>query len=683
MKKYINYKLILGIFLATIVPIIGAILTKASIVWPISTLVYNLGLIYSFALAPSRITKIIIYNILAATLFIIEAAFFFSYFLQNAGFNETFFYHFSLDLFYAGFNEYLLIIFLIIICMVVFLTSASHYLAKKSLSRSRWRFSALILLLLGLFISPPAKALILYVENLSVENANDDLFENFPELLGSKVIVDYSKSEKPNIVLIYAESLEQNYFDETLFPGLLTNLKKIKSESIDFTNVSQGVGAEWTIGGMVASQCAYPLAIPFNVDGNDLGIFDNFLPKATCIGDFLKKDGYHLTFIGTADARFAGKGDFLRSHGYNEIIDRDYLLRTLTDKSYRNAWGVFDDTLLDYAIKKFNNLNSENSPFLMTLLTIGTHHPNGYMSKSCKIYESGENPILNNIHCSDQLISKLVKQIRNSPYSKNTIIIVMSDHLAMRNTASNLLESSQIPRRLTFFINTHDKTNEKNVNSGVHYDIAPTILDFLGYDIKGQIGFGAPLISGAGFLPGKFGENKWKDESANIMAIANLQWDNEVILNQDGIKLLTSNGVLIMGEREFNLTSQGSPVPPSIIFTFNNKSLKLEKIKSFPLDKGLNQKTLGDILIKNKENLTFVISRSKNLIGFTDSRLHPDIWTYFLGKPGSDFSYSGPLGDRNLIIGFDSIKKLSQSKLDDRIISKREYLLKSITRKNT
>jgi len=674
-RQLFNLKLAFGIFLALLIPIAGTVMTDAPIIWPVSALIYNLGLVFSFGLAPNKIARIIGYSIIAAIFFIIESSFFFSYYLQNAGFNEAFFYHIRPDLLYAGVKEHLPILLGITLCLFCFLVMASSALARDKSRKAQLAPLALGLVALGLFISPSVKALVIYVEKNSTPQKNTLLFENFTELLGPKIAVEFTKPAKPNVVLIYAESLEQRFFDENLFPGLVPNLKNLRNRSVDFSNISQGPGAGWTVGGIVASQCGYPLTGSQGVNDNDLSIFDQFLPNATCLGDLLQKDGYHLAFIGGADARFAGKDEFLRSHGYEEITDLNILLEFLGDKSYLNNWGIFDDTLFDYGFEKFQNLSSAGSPFLLTLLTLDPHGPIGYTSKSCSTYGSGDNSSLNSFHCSDQVISSFIEKIRNSPYSKNTIIIVLSDHLSMRNKATPLLEASQAPQRLTLFINTPDAKTGENNNPGVHYDIAPTILDFIGYNIKGQMGFGLPLTQGPGYLPGKFGEDKWREQIPGLMAIGTTLWDNEVTLDQNGINFNDAKFSLVMGGREFNLRSWGATdVPASNLFIFDNETLKLEKIKTYAFDKGLTEETLGQELLEHKEKLALVISRVMNLPGFIDPRNNPERWAFFFGKPGGEL-FTGGLITGDIFIPYKLIQDLRNSKMDDRIIRQRKNLL--------
>lgn len=662
--------------LALAFPLAGTYLTNAPIVWTVSTLIYNLGLFYCFTIGPRRAWKTIAYFFAAAVFFIVETSYFSSYYLQNKGFNEAFFYHLRLDLIYAGVMEHLPALLAMIACLVGFLITTSHALGREKPRRALAAPLAMGLLVCGLTISPSVKSLVHYAGKSTAGIEGDALYANFKELRSPQVTAHFARGQKPNIVLIYAESLEQRYFDNTVFPGLVPNLKKLREQSVDFTNVAQGAGADWTIAGMAASQCGYPLVSSHDLGGNEMNFFDEFMPKATCLGDLLQGDGYHLAFIGGADARFAGKNKFLASHGYREIIDHDLLEKFLADKSYQHQWGVYDDTLFDFAFLKFMELGRQPSPFLMTLLTLDTHHPRGFPSGSCGTYGSGDNISLNAVHCSDQLIPRFIQQIRNSPFSQNTLIIVASDHLAMRNEATSLLEESTAPGRLTFFVNTPDGKKGEVTNPGLHYDIAPTILDLAGYDVDGQMGFGSPLTRGPGYLPAKFSAEGWKDHEAQLLAIGKTLWRDDVTLDQEGIRLVAAQLTLTMGGREFDLSSDGVArrAPASTLFIFDDQSLKLEKVESFPFDEGLTPEKLPREMLHYNGKLVLAITRAKNLQGFTDPRNDLDRGAYFFGKPGGeDFSWGPLTGD--LIIPFELIDALSRSKFDERVVQEHETQL--------
>lgn len=87
-----------------------------------------------------------------------------------------------------------------------------------------------------------------------------------------------------------------------------------------------------------------------------------------------------------------------------------------------SAWGVHDDVLLDTAYQRFERLSRAGSPFMLTTLTMDTHHPAGHLPVSCKgeRYQSqyGNINMLNALKCSDRLISQLVERIQASPYGR-------------------------------------------------------------------------------------------------------------------------------------------------------------------------------------------------------------------------------------------------------------------------
>lgn len=296
------------------------------------------------------------------------------------------------------------------------------------------------------------------------------------------------------MVFIYVESLERTFFDENIFPGLTDNLREIKSQSISFTNIIEddleGV-LRYTMGGVVASQCGFPPLTPSY--GNSMSGLDTYLEGATCLGDLLNKEKYYLAFYGGADLNFAGKGNFFQTHGFHEIMGKNELMPKVEDGSHINSWGIDDDFLLEVAYERFLELSKDEDKFALFLLTLDTHHPTGLPSHICKDikYQDGKNEFLDSIACADFLVPKFIEKVRDSEYSNDTVIVVVSDHLAIRNTATDLLNQGK--RTNLLFVNEPNSNYEdKKIDSlGSMLDITPTILPFIGYE--GKIGFGRDL----------------------------------------------------------------------------------------------------------------------------------------------------------------------------------------------
>jgi len=292
---------------------------------------------------------------------------------------------------------------------------------------------------------------------------------------------------KYNLVYIYAESLERTYLDEHLFPDLLPGIKKLEQSSVNFTGIEQLQESWWTMGGMVASQCGMPLAL-YSGKNSFSGASD-FLPRAVCIGDLLHGDGYSLAYMGGARIAFAGKGKFYRGHGFDEASGFEELKNRLTDSQYRIGWGIYDDTLFDLAYEKFMKMGASGGPFGLFMLTLDTHMP-GYVAQSCggMKYGDGSNRMLNAVHCDDKLISSFVDKLRSSPYGKDTVIVIASDHIAMRNSAYAMLEKGDRKNMLMILPPPGTGTPHEVKRSGTPFDIGPTILHELGYNASLGLG---------------------------------------------------------------------------------------------------------------------------------------------------------------------------------------------------
>jgi phosphoglycerol transferase len=311
--------------------------------------------------------------------------------------------------------------------------------------------------------------------------------------------------EKPrNLVIIYLESLERTYMDSGRFPDLTPRLSALEARSLHFTGLGQTVGADFTVGGMVATQCGTPLILS---GGANSGKMTQFLSGATCLGDLLSTAGYQLSYMGGASTAFAGKGAFYQTHGYDEVSGFDELGPELVDPDYYAEWGLQDDTLFDLAGARFSKLAAQDQPFVLTLLTLDTHHPNGHANtnRACKglVYGDGANPMLNSVLCNDLLAGRFVEDILTGPHGSDTVIAVMSDHLAMVNTAADQLNAG--PRRNLLMILDGSRTDTRRIDrAATTLDTGPTLLSYLGLDLP-RLGFGVDLMRDEKTLPERLG----------------------------------------------------------------------------------------------------------------------------------------------------------------------------------
>ncbi|MCK4604923.1 MAG: sulfatase-like hydrolase/transferase [Deltaproteobacteria bacterium] len=552
--------------------------------------------IYIYRKTNAAVINRFIYSAIIFVYIIYSSFYGVSDYFTGDGINGAVVYHLKWGLNGAGFSEYWEIILTSIILIILGLYF-SYWIYSKNTKDSSNKVGNICVsyLLISLsLLSNPASYDLYEILSLDSDASNFKSFYIKPHI--RKV------EDSRNLVFIYAESLERTYFDETRFPGLIKGLRQLESKSTYFTNIKQLEGTKYTIAGMVASQCGIPLFAPSHPNG--MSSIDYFLPGATCLGDLLHNEGYRLLYYGGASLDFAGKGKFFYTHKFDEVYGKQELMPKLVDPDYKTGWGLFDDSLFDLAYKRFTELSESDENFVLFLLTLDTHHPKGHPSKSCNniIYNDGSNPMLNAVACTDYLISKFINKIRQSPYSNNTVIVLASDHLAMRNTARNILKEGS--RRNLFMILEPNKDSPTKIQKkGSTLDIGSTLLPFIGF--KGTIGLGKDLMDNDHAMASEI--EYIHNNIASFRSSITRFWGFPKVKNYIEIDFLSRN--IKIDERAF-----GIPV----LIEFNDE---LQAILRFPEPwnvEGLRLIDYANVLINN--NAPFIwVDRCANVIQFDEN----------------------------------------------------------------
>lgn len=396
-------------------------------------------------------------------------------YFTGEGINDAVLYTLTSSMTGAGVGKYILPGIGIAVGLIVIVGALTWILrVKKQPHRFGYSLLALVLLVLSVNTSPAYQQVkSLMTSQKPHEGSDFSAYYQVPQ----KTI----KNPKLNLVYIYAESLERTYFDDNLFPELTPELNAVKASGLDFSHTGQLPGMDYTIAGIVASQCGIPLFAPF--EGNSSASMSSFFPKNICLGDILKASGYKNYFIQGADLRFAGKDIFLSSHGFDHTYGAQELKNVVEDPSYRNNWGFYDDTVLNEVYQKFIELSEKGERFSLFALTVDTHHPDGFISQTCKrrsySHEGKENKTFSAVACSQEHIAALIEKIKASPYFDQTLIVVSSDHLAMNNSAYKYL-TPQDRNNLFFVLPGNAPKAELKAMKRNPMDNGATVLDILG-----------------------------------------------------------------------------------------------------------------------------------------------------------------------------------------------------------
>lgn len=319
------------------------------------------------------------------------------------------------------------------------------------------------------------------IKNITIEDIQNKNLKIIPPL------------KKKSFIYIYAESFERSFFDESIFPNLITELKKKDIPFIDFTNIHQVYGTSATMTGMIASQCGiFPTT----------NIKQEFMPGINCISDILSQHGYIMELIQGGDLSFASTKKFYNTHKFSRLIGKEYFQKKYKGINNFSQWGAYDEYVLAEAKKRFEELSNQKKPFGLFVTTLDTHYPHGHESNSCKLkYANGKNPYLNAIKCADYNLSKLITQISSLPNVEDTIIILASDHLALKNDASHLLKKMKRRNLLRFY---NVGSSQSISKAGSTLDNGSTLLHLLGFNVN--LGLGTNLLSDEKTLVERYGD---------------------------------------------------------------------------------------------------------------------------------------------------------------------------------
>lgn len=332
--------------------------------------------------------------------------------------------------------------------------------------------------------------------------------------------------EKRNLIFIYLESMETTYLSAELGGGTENNLiPELYSLAENNTNFSHNdsvggaysiSGATWTIASMVAHTSGLPLKPPPGVGTNSYGEDDSeFLPGATSITSILDKAGYYQTLMVGSDADFGGRKQYYTQHGLDRVYDL-YTAREdgIIPEDYYVWWGFDDHYLFQYAKEELGKISKRDEPFSFTMLTVDTHHIDGYRCPYCD--DDYSEQYENVISCSSRQVYNFVKWIEKQDFYENTTIVIVGDHQTMDSEYIKRNVDKNYERHMyNCIINAPVETdNTKNRHFGA-IDMFPTTLAAIGCTIEGdRLGLGTNLYSERKTLIEEMGYKKFNSSLA-------------------------------------------------------------------------------------------------------------------------------------------------------------------------
>ena len=354
---------------------------------------------------------------------------------------------------------------------------------------------------------------------LSQFQSSDFIEKNYvdPKLLSLRF-----PEQKRNLIYIYMESTELTFMDEAhggAFPeNLIPELTALGKEGEDFSGEEEvrngGIsmpGATWTMGAMFAQSTGLPLKI--SIEQNSMDSQEHFFPSVSALGDILEEEGYTQKFLLGSVGYFGGRELFMKDHGNVAVEDFSYWKRkNKFPRDYWVNWGFEDEKLFNYAKEELLALAEDDKPFNLTLLTVDTHFPDGYVCRLCK-NTYPDNQYANVFNCSSRQVKNFIEWIKGQDFYENTSIVISGDHPTMDRDFCNAVDKAYQRKVYTCYLNSAVSVKEKKYREYSTFDDFPTTLAALGVEIPGErLGLGTNLFSGRATLTEEFGKTAEKKE---------------------------------------------------------------------------------------------------------------------------------------------------------------------------
>ncbi len=284
-----------------------------------------------------------------------------------------------------------------------------------------------------------------------------------------------------NVVVVLMESFAGYYTGALGSPlGITPEFDRLSKEGLLFTRYfSNGTH---THQGMFATMACFPNLPGFEylMQEPEGGHAFSGLPQ------LLSQRGFDDLYVYNGDFAWDNQKGFFGKQGMRHFIGRnDYVNPVFSDPT----WGVSDQDMFDRAVTELNALD-HTRPFYALLQTLSNHTPYALPDPLPVDAVSGQgvnDEHLTAMRYSDWALGRFFDQVRNEPWYRDTLFVVIGDHgfgTPRQLTDLDLLRFN-VPM-LLIAPGITERFGQRNDIVGTQVDVVPTIMGRLGGAVQQQ-----------------------------------------------------------------------------------------------------------------------------------------------------------------------------------------------------
>lgn len=196
-----------------------------------------------------------------------------------------------------------------------------------------------------------------------------------------------------------------------------------------------------------------------------------------CLPAQLRQHGFATHFLQGAGLRFMAKDKIMPHIGF----DATHGLEWFSNPNYLDfAWGKDDKAFFEGALDYVGQISKQDKPWMLTLLTVGTHQPYSAPQQYLDRYDTSKQAAVAYL---DDAVGEFLDALERKGILKDTLVVVTSDE-------SHGIEDVRLASSWGFNLTlAPEQAQLPRLKSGVygHVDLSASLLDYFGLPIPAHL----------------------------------------------------------------------------------------------------------------------------------------------------------------------------------------------------
>lgn len=206
-------------------------------------------------------------------------------------------------------------------------------------------------------------------------------------------------------------------------------------------------------------------------------LLNNPARSEQCLPAQMRSQGFSTHFLQGAGLRFMAKDQIMPQMGFQQTHGRDWF----RNKPYLEfPWGMDDRAYFEGALGYVKQLRQRKQPWMLTLLTVGTHQPYSAPAEYLSRYPTAKQAAIGYL---DDAVADFLGALEKQGVLKDTLVIVTSDE-------SHGLGDVRLASAWGFsLVLAPEQAKLPKLKQGVygHVDLAASVLDYFALPVPDNI----------------------------------------------------------------------------------------------------------------------------------------------------------------------------------------------------